>query len=196
MPSFTSSVNCGDFTVFYPDTAPCLFTACGGQYLSISSTYDSYGYAYLQLFDSSGALILSNDYSIELTTPVESACQTYTLQQGCYYYCTGRYTVYGGEPILSIVLLYFSASFLSAFVVVMVQVLRLRLLYRPRRRQGPVYHRVWRLAGNQLPLLHLLPHTAVVLTLPAIPTTLQSTCRHAISMHVQVLHFEQNMVMD
>lgn len=112
MPSFTSSVNCGDFTVFYPDTAPCLFTACGGQYLSISSTYDSYGYgshgyAYLQLFDSSGELMLSNDYSIELTTPVESACQTYTLQQGCswnYYYCTGRYTVYGGEPILSFAL--------------------------------------------------------------------------------------------
>lgn len=101
MPSFTTSVNCGDFSVTYPNTAPCLFTACGGQHLSISLAYVSYGYAYLQLYDSFDTLILSNEYSMELTTPVDSACQTYTLQQGCsWYYCAGSYTVYGGESIL------------------------------------------------------------------------------------------------
>ena len=60
-----------------------------------------------------------------------------------------------------------------------------------------MYHRVWCLAGNQLSLLHFLPRTTAALTLPAIPTTLQSMCQHAISMHVQVIiHFEQNMVMN
>ena len=98
MPSFTTAVYCDDFAVSHPDSVPCYFSACGGQSLSISST--SFSYAFLQLYDSGGNEILSSYYSMTLTTPLESACQTYTLQQGCtsWYYgdCAGRYTVYGG----------------------------------------------------------------------------------------------------
>ena len=99
-PSFTTAVDCGDFSLIYPNTVPCYFSACGGQYLSISPT--SYSYAYLLLFDSSGEQIQSGYYSMILTTPVNSECQTYTLELGCgwYYYCTGSYKVFGGKLIL------------------------------------------------------------------------------------------------
>lgn len=101
MPSFTTAVNCEEFSVSYPDTVPCLFTACRGQRLSISSSSFNYGYAFLELYDSSGNSISISLNSLTLTTPMESSCQTYTLQQGCPWWytgsCAGRFTVFGGR---------------------------------------------------------------------------------------------------
>ena len=80
-PYFTSSVNCGSFTVTNPNKVLCLFSACGGTSLSISSVTSSSGYIYLSLFDSGALLVASGVYSITFKTPIDSLCQVTIFNQ-------------------------------------------------------------------------------------------------------------------
>lgn len=74
-PYFTSSVNCGSFTVTNPNKVICLFSACGGTSLSITSVTSASGYIYLTLFNSGAQLVASRVTSITFTTPIDSWCQ-------------------------------------------------------------------------------------------------------------------------
>ena len=118
--SSTTSYTCSPYTASNTNnaqinTVACNFNVCPGTYLTIlpAAGYNSNQFCrsndqYIRVYDSSNQLMVYNDDYYQRCsgvrfTPVGGACQTVTLQQGCYndLTCSGSFQVSGVTGVIT-----------------------------------------------------------------------------------------------